>query len=91
MEHLCNGDGMKNFRNLAVIIFLLFGISACSKIPKECEDTWDKIEEIAKSSGVPPEALSTQKKQFEEQVQAMEKNQAIESCKAQSSVFDLIK
>ena len=41
---------------------LSLGLASCSKMPSECQKTWENIEKVAKSSGIPDEALKTQKK-----------------------------
>ena len=80
---------MKNYV-LVVLVGYSLMLSACSKIPKECEQSWKTIEDIAKKSGIPADAIETQKKEFERNVQQMPKEKAIEACNAQNSVFGLI-
>lgn len=70
---------------LSAIFFL--SLSACSELPKECEESWSNIEKLAKESGIPQEAINNQKKEFEKQIEAMSKDSAIEACKAQNSIF----
>ena len=76
-------------------IILLTGLSimltACNKIPKECEQSWEHIADIAKKSGIPDDAIETQKKEFERNVQEMPKDKAIETCNAQNSIFGMVK
>ena len=76
-------------------IILLTGLSimltACNKIPKECEQSWEHIADMAKKSGIPDDAIETQKKDFERNVQEMPKDKAIEVCNAQNSIFGLVK
>lgn len=66
-------------------------LSACSKMPSECEKSWQQMESIAHQSGIPDEAIKNQKKAFEDQIKNMPKDQAIESCNAQSSILSKIK
>ncbi len=76
-------------------IILLTGLSimltACNKIPKECEQSWEHIADMAKKSGIPDDAIETQKKEFERNVQEMPKDKAIETCNAQNSIFGMVK
>lgn len=73
------------------LIGLSLALSACSKIPSECQDAWNSIEKMAKESGIPEDALKAQKKEFEAQLQQLSKEQAIQACNAQNSVFGSIK
>ncbi|QIO08778.1 hypothetical protein [Acinetobacter lanii] len=76
---------------LSPLILSCFILTACSGIPDECEKSWDQVEKLAKESGIPEDSIQAQKKQFEEQIKAMPKQDAIETCNAQSSVFGMIK
>lgn len=73
------------------LIALCIALSACSKIPSECQDSWNNIEKLAKESGIPDDAIKAQKKEFEAQVQQLSKEQAIQTCNAQNSVLGSIK
>lgn len=66
-------------------------LTACSNMPKECEESWKHMEEIAKKSGIPESALKEQKKAFEEQIKSLSKDEAIQTCKAQSSILGMVK
>lgn len=66
-------------------------ISACSDMPKECEESWKHMEKIAKQSGIPEDALKEQKNAFEEQIKSLPKDEAIQTCKAQSSILSMVK
>lgn len=81
--------------NKAPVFTTLFGLclslTACSKLPAECEEAWTKIETIAQDSGIPADAIKTHKKEFEEQIQSMSNAQAIQTCTAQSSALGFIK
>ncbi|MFW1858451.1 hypothetical protein [Acinetobacter defluvii] len=89
-----------NFKNRAKIMrkiyftLLTSGIilSACSStMPKECEESWKYIEKMAKTSGIPEEAIKNQKKAFENEISKMDKEQAIQVCKTQSSILNMMK
>lgn len=75
---------------LMLILGMSFGLTACGGIPSECVDVWEKIEKVAKESGIPEDAIKTQKKEFEEQIAKIPKDEAIKTCKTQASVLDLI-
>lgn len=77
----------------AIILLTGFSImlTACSKMPKECEQSWEHIADIAKKSGIPDDAIEAQKKEFERNVQEMPKDKAIEACSAQNSIFGMVK
>ncbi len=62
-------------------------LSACSKVPSECQTTWKHIEKIAKSSGIPKEAIENQKKAFEQQISQLPKDEAQKNCKAQNDLL----
>ena len=66
-------------------------LTACSDMPKECEESWKHMEDIAKQSGIPESALKEQKKAFEEQIKSLSKDEAIQTCKAQSSILGMAK
>ncbi|OTG82953.1 hypothetical protein [Acinetobacter sp. ANC 4648] len=76
---------------LLTISSLCLGLTACSNMPKECEQSWKHMEDLAKQSGIPADAIKAQKKQFEEQIKKMPKDQAIQACQAQNSVFGTVK
>ena len=75
---------------LMLILGMSFGLTACGGLPSECADVWDKIAKVAKDSGIPEDAIKNQKKEFEEQIAKLPKEDAIRTCKTQSSVLDLI-
>ncbi|OTG65169.1 hypothetical protein [Acinetobacter silvestris] len=70
---------------------LSVSLTACSNMPKECEQSWKYMEDLAKKSGIPADAIQAQKKQFEEQIKNMSKDQAIQACQAQSSILGMVK
>lgn len=81
---------MKSIKRYGVISIGLV-LSACGGMPSECEKSWEQIEKLAKESGIPQHSIDTQKKQFEEQIKSMSKQDAMKTCQAQSSVFGVIK
>ena len=74
-----------------IVSSLCFAVTACSQMPKECEQSWKHMENIAKQSGIPEDSIKAQKKQFEEQIKNMPKDQAIQACQAQSAIFGMVK
>lgn len=66
-------------------------LSACSKVPSECQTTWKHIEKIAKSSGIPQDAIESQKKAFEQQISQLSKDEAQKNCKTQNDLLDSTK
>ena len=81
---------MKLLRLIPVLVLGTL-LTACSGLPKECEESWKHMEEIAKKSGIPESALKEQKKAFEEQIKSLSKDEAIQTCKAQSSILGMVK
>lgn len=70
-------------------IFVSTLLVACDKMPTECQTTWKNIEKLATGSGIPADALEEQKKQFEQNINNLNKKDAIQSCNAQNKVFEL--
>lgn len=64
---------------------------ACDQIPKECQTTWGNIEKLANESGISEDALKKQKIQFDENINKLSKEDAVQSCAAQNKVFQLFK
>ena len=81
---------MKKIQLVSIIALGTF-LTACGGLPKECEKSWKQMEEIAKTSGIPEEALKEQKKAFDEEIKKLSKEDAIKTCEAQSSIFGMIK
>ncbi|WP_173911130.1 hypothetical protein [Acinetobacter sp. Marseille-Q1618] len=77
---------------LSTMMISIF-LSACSSnnMPKECEESWQHIEKMAKTSGIPDDSIKTQKKAFEEEVNKMKKEEAIEVCKTQTAILKMAK
>lgn len=73
---------MKKYSILAVL-GLGITLNACSQIPSECDEVWDKMEKLAESSGMPKEAVKAQKEQFDAQIKSLPKDDAAQTCKAQ--------
>ncbi|MBP2543001.1 hypothetical protein [Acinetobacter guillouiae] len=78
---------------LRLIPILALGtiLTACGGMPKECEESWKHMEDLAKQSGIPEDSLKEQKKAFEEEIKKLSKEDAIQSCKAQSSIIGMVK
>lgn len=77
---------------LRLIPILALGtiLTACGGMPKECEESWKHMEDLAKQSGFPEDSLKEQKKAFEE-IKKLSKEDAIQACKAQSSIIGMVK
>ncbi|KAF1026265.1 hypothetical protein [Acinetobacter sp.] len=78
---------------LRLIPILALGtlLTACGGMPKECQESWEKMEDFAKQSGIPEDALKEQKKAFEDEIKKLSKEDAIQACKAQSSILGMVK
>ncbi|KQX03636.1 hypothetical protein ASC84_02715 [Acinetobacter sp. Root1280] len=78
---------------LRLIPILALGtiLTACGGMPKECEESWRHMEDLAKQSGIPEDSLKEQKKAFEEEIKKLSKEDAIQACKAQSSIIGMVK
>ena len=76
---------------LLIVSSLCMGLTACSQMPKECEQSWKYMADIAKQSGIPEDSIKAQKKQFEQQIKSMPKDQAVQACQAQSAIFKMVK
>ncbi|MFW2174433.1 hypothetical protein ACG95N_13035 [Acinetobacter guillouiae] len=78
---------------LRLIPILALGtiLTACGGMPKECEESWKHMEDLAKQSGIPDDSLKEQKKAFEEEIKKLSKEDAIQACKAQSSIIGMVK
>ncbi len=73
------------------LVGICLSLLACSKLPSECQESWNNIQKLAQESGIPDDAIKAQKKEFELQVHKLNKEQAIQACNAQNSVFGSIK
>jgi len=47
---------MKSFSVITSSIVIL-GLSACSQMPKECAESWKKIESLSKQMGMPEDQI----------------------------------
>ncbi|MEG1235662.1 MAG: hypothetical protein RSE18_17760 [Acinetobacter sp.] len=72
------------------ICMTLLSLTACSKMPKACVESWDKMEKLAQQMGLPEEQLKEQKKQFEEEIKAMNAEEATRMCSTQNSLLGLV-
>ena len=59
-------------------------------MPKACVESWEKMEKLAKQMGLPEEQLKEQKKKFEEDVKAMNTEEATRMCSTQNSLLGLV-
>ena len=80
---------MKKLLILSPCIKLLF-LSACNKLPTACIESWEKMEKLAEQMGLPEEQLKEQKKKFEEDVKAMNTEEATRMCNTQNSLLGLV-
>ena len=76
--------------SLSCLALLSLSFTACSPMPKECSDTWKKMETLAKSMGISDEQLKQQKKQFENEVKQMKSEEAIKICTMQGTALGFI-
>lgn len=76
--------------SLSFLALLSLSFTACSPMPKECSDTWEKMETLAKSMGISDEQLKQQKKQFENEVKQMKSEEAIKICTMQGTALGFI-
>ena len=40
----------------------IFTLSACSQVPKECAESWEKMEKLSKKMGMPDDQIKINKK-----------------------------
>ena len=76
--------------SLSCHALLSLSFTACSPMPKECSDTWEKMETLAKSMGISDEQLKQQKKQFENEVKQMKSEEAVKICTMQGTALGFI-
>lgn len=79
-----------NHLTLALMTTLCFGLSACSNMPKECQESWEKLESFSKQMGLSEEQIKQQKVQFEEGIKKHSKEEAIQICQTQSNFLGLV-
>ncbi|OTG82615.1 hypothetical protein B9T33_03965 [Acinetobacter sp. ANC 5054] len=79
-----------NKLSIALLTTLCLGLTACSKMPKECEESWEKLESLSKQMGLSEDQIKEQKKQFEEEISKKPKDEAIQICKTQTSFLGLV-
>lgn len=75
---------------LAYLVLISLSVSACSPMPKECAETWEKMESFAKNMGISDEQLKQQKKQFENEVKQMKSEEAVKICRMQGTALGFI-
>lgn len=76
--------------SLSCLALLSLSFTACSPMPKEYADTWEKMETLAKSMGISDEQLKQQKKQFENEVKQMKSEEAVKICTMQGTAIGFI-
>lgn len=69
----------------------LASLTACSKMPSECQESWNKMEKFGKKLGVPKEELQKRKKEFEENIEQIDSKEAIKLCSTQNSILEMAK
>ena len=79
-----------NKLTICLIACCILSLSACSQIPKECEESWDKLEALSKQMGLNEEQIKEQTKQFEDSIKKQSKEQAIQMCQTQSTFLGLV-
>ena len=50
----------------------LASLTACSKMPSECQESWNKMEKFGKKLGVSKEELHQRKTEFEDNIKQMD-------------------
>ncbi|WP_168417407.1 hypothetical protein [Acinetobacter towneri] len=75
---------------LACLVLISLSFSACSPMPKECAETWEKMENFAKKMGISDEQLKQQKKQFEDEIKNMKADEAAKICSMQNTALGFI-
>ncbi|GEK44062.1 hypothetical protein AJO04nite_13200 [Acinetobacter johnsonii] len=59
-------------------------------MPEACVESWEKMEKLAEQMGLPEEQIKEQKKKFEEDVKAMNTEEATRMCSTQNSLLGLV-
>ncbi|AYA05014.1 hypothetical protein BEN74_18935 [Acinetobacter sp. WCHAc010034] len=72
----------------AAFIFA-FTLSACSQVPKECTESWEKMEKLSKKMGMPDDQIKIHKKEFEDNIKGLSKEEAIKACTMQSAFLNM--
>ncbi|RGD90618.1 MULTISPECIES: hypothetical protein [unclassified Acinetobacter] len=80
---------MKKLLMISASITLL-SLTACSKMPKACIESWEKMEKLGKQMGLAEEQLKEQKKKFEEEIKTMNEEEATRMCSTQNSLLGLV-
>ena len=83
-----NGDIMKFLLSTATL-FSLISLSACSQVPKECTDAWKQMEKLSKQMGMPEDQINAHKKDFQDNIKGLSKEDAIKACNMQSSLLNM--
>ena len=81
---------MKKFFLLGIGITLA-SLTACSKMPSECQESWNKMEKFGKKLGVSKEELHQRKTEFEDNIKQMDPKEAVQLCSTQNSILEMAK
>lgn len=81
---------MKKFFVLSMGITLA-SLTACSKMPSECQESWNKMEKFGKKLGVSKEELHQRKTEFEDNIKQMDPKEAVQLCSTQNSILEMAK
>ncbi|MBP8063909.1 MAG: hypothetical protein KAY38_02755 [Acinetobacter sp.] len=69
----------------------LASLTACSKMPSECQESWNKMEKFGKKLGVSKEELHQRKTEFEDNIKQMDPKEAVQLCSTQNSILEMAK
>lgn len=70
---------------------ILASLTACSKMPSECQESWNKMEKFGIQLGVSKEELHQRKIEFEDKIKQMDPKEAIQLCSTQNSILEMAK
>lgn len=76
---------------LLIMGITLISLTACSKMPSECQESWNKMEKFGKKLGVPKEELQKHKHEFEANIKQMDVKEAVKLCSTQNSILEMAK
>lgn len=68
---------------------IILTLSACSQVPKECTESWEKMEMLSKKIGMTEDQIKAHKKEFEDGIKGLSKEEAIQACKMQSAFLNM--
>lgn len=67
----------------------LVSLTACSKMPSECQESWNKMEKFGKKLGVSKEELQKRKHEFEDNIKQMDPKEAVKLCSTQNAILQM--